>query len=213
MANQDLAYDITKVPELQPRQQAIYGRVGDGGLKAVTVKVFSNHADYNLTGLSVRFEGVKADGTRIIDSAGGTILDPQGGVFRYVFPNQAFTAKGDYVQAFFKLMRGDQTDSTINVKVHVQSNLVEFGINSESYLTEYQQLINKITSKENDYEATLNKKFQDALDRMKNLSDRQDTLQGRLDAGDYINRVEYNQLLQDMKKHALLDLNSFKETS
>ena len=39
MANQELVYDITKQPNLQPAQQAIYARVGDGGLKTVTVKL------------------------------------------------------------------------------------------------------------------------------------------------------------------------------
>ncbi|TLQ03656.1 phage baseplate upper protein [Pediococcus stilesii] len=205
MANQDLVYDITKVPDLQVEQQAIYGRVGDGGLKAVTVKVLSNRYDYDLTGLSVRFEGVKPDGTHIIDANGGTVLDPQAGVFRYVFPAQTFTAKGVYNQAFFKIMRGDQTDSTIEVRVEVAPNRVEFGINSVSYLSEYQELINKITDKEEAFEEGLVK-------RAKDLSDRMDTLQSRLDANDFVNRVEYGEHLEDMKKHALLDVGSYKET-
>ncbi|MDV0431351.1 phage baseplate upper protein [Lactiplantibacillus plantarum] len=207
MANQDLVYDITKVPNLQRSQEAIYGRVGDGGLKAITVKVLSNQTDYNLTGLTPRFEGVKADGTVIIDSSGGTILEPQEGLFRYVFPPQAFTAKGDYVQAFFKLMRGNQTDSTIDLVIHVQANLVEFGINSTTYLTEYQQLIEQLHTKEADFEKQSAVKLQAALNRVTDLSNRLNTLQGRLDANDFISKVDLKQALQN---HALIDQTTLK---
>ena len=40
-------------------------------------------------------------------------------VFRYILPQQASTAEGDYQQAFFKLKRGEQTDSTIEVQMRV----------------------------------------------------------------------------------------------
>ncbi|HDV6056167.1 TPA: BppU family phage baseplate upper protein, partial [Staphylococcus pseudintermedius] len=113
MANQDLMFDITKQGVEQEKQQYIISRVGDGGLKAVTVKVLSNGTPYNLMGLTPVFEGVKSDDTRIIDTQGATVLDAVNGVFRYIFPRQASTAEGEYQQAFFKLKRGEQTDSTM----------------------------------------------------------------------------------------------------
>lgn len=208
MANQDLVYDITKVPELQVKQQTLYARVGDGGLKAVTVKVLSNQADYNLTGLEPRFEGVKADGTRIIDQNGGIVLDPQGGVFRYVFPKQAFTVKGDYVQAFFVLMRGNQVDSTIDLNIKVQANQVEFGINSKDYFTEYDQLIKKVTDKEENFEKNLDQRFVNFTDRIKIAEDRMDALEARFKANDYVSHSELQRL---MENHALFDLKSLKK--
>lgn len=42
MANQDLFYDITKQGTSQEKQQYLVTRVGDGGLKTVTVTVWSN---------------------------------------------------------------------------------------------------------------------------------------------------------------------------
>ncbi|EIE3871441.1 phage baseplate upper protein [Staphylococcus pseudintermedius] len=144
MANQDLMFDITKQSVEQEKQQYIISRVGDGGLKAVTVKVLSNGTPYNLTGLTPVFEGVKSDDTRIIDTQGATVLDAVNGVFRYIFPRQASTAEGEYQQAFFKLKRGEQTDSTMEIRVNVLKNKVEFGINSESYFTEYQQMIENL---------------------------------------------------------------------
>ncbi|MGR8773097.1 phage baseplate upper protein [Leuconostoc citreum] len=145
MANQDLVFDITKNLALQIPQQQLWGRVGDGGLKAVTVLVQQNNRNYNLTGLTPIFEGVKSDDTHIIDNAGGVLLDPQGGVFRFVFHKQAFTAEGEYKQAFFKLMRGDQVDTTIEFKITVLKNMVEIGINSADYISDFEQIKQKIS--------------------------------------------------------------------
>lgn len=151
MANQDLFYDITKQGTSQEKQQYLVTRVGDGGLKTVTVTVWSNGTPYNLHGLTPLFEGVKPDGEKIIDTRGAIVLDPVNGVFRYTFPHQASTAEGEYRQAFFKLKRGEQTDSTLEVKINVLKNMVEFGINSESYFTEYQQKIAELEEKINTY--------------------------------------------------------------
>ena len=144
MANQELTFDITKLDTQQEKQQYIVSRVGDGGLKAITISVTSNGTPYNITDLEPIFEGIKPDGEHIIDTTGGTVLDPKNGVFRYIFPQQASTAEGDYQQAFFKLKRGEQTDSTIEVDVKVLKNKVEFGINSESYFTEYQKELERL---------------------------------------------------------------------
>lgn len=156
MANQDLFFDITKQGSEQEKQQYLITRVGDGGLKTVTITVWSNGYPYNLTGLTPVFEGVKPDGERIIDTTGAIVLDPKKGVFRYTFPQQASTAEGQYKQAFFKLKRDEQTDSSLEVKINVLKNKVEFGINSESYYTEYQQEINKFKTKINEEVLRLN---------------------------------------------------------
>ena len=144
MANQELSFDITKLGNQQEKQQYIVSRVGDGGLKAITISVTSNGTPYNITDLTPIFEGVKPDGERIIDTTGGIVLNAKGGIFRYILPQQASTAEGDYQQAFFKLKRGEQTDSTIEVQMRVLKNKVEFGINSESYFTEYQKELERL---------------------------------------------------------------------
>lgn len=173
MANQDLVFDITKNEALQVPQQQLWGRVGDGGLKAVTVLIKQNDRNYNLTGLTPVFEGVKSDGTRIIDNVGGVVLDKQGGVFRFVFQKQAFSSEGEYQQAFFKLMRGDQVDTTVEFKIDVLKNLVEIGINSESYISDFEKIkqdlsdsyTNFVKSQESKREAIENS--QKALESMK----------------------------------------------
>lgn len=219
MANQDLIFDITKVPQLQPKQQAIYGRVGDGGLKGVTVKVFSSNSDYNITGLNPVFEGVKPDGTRIIDNSGGTVLDPQGGVFRYVFPSAAFAAKGDYAQAFFKLMRGDQVDSTVEVTIHVSPNLVEMGINSDHFITEYKEMIQQLGNQADDFKDELITKQKDwdnsiaeALAKVGELTAKQETLETRLNANDIVSHKDLEKALQTYQNAVLIRDGSEKLT-
>lgn len=181
MANQELVYDITKQPNLQTTQQAIYARVGDGGLKTVTVQLNSNNSPYDLTGKHVNFEGVKSDGTKIIDTSGGIVLDPQDGIFRYTFPPQTFTSRGPFRQAFFKVLLGDNVDTTIDVVVDVSPNLVEFGINSESYLSEYEQLISELKGKQQTF-----------LTELKNISDRLDSIKIQLADKDVVSKVEFN---------------------
>ncbi|MED4846265.1 phage baseplate upper protein [Bacillus atrophaeus] len=156
MANQDLVFDISKAHLEQINQQLIIGRVGDGGLKAVTVSVMSNGTPYDLTGKTVSFEGLKPDGTHIIDANGGIVLNAQGGIFRYVFPYQAFTAMGEYEQAFFKVSRDSQTDTTLEFKIKVLENKVEMGINSVSFISDFENL-----------NAQLKQAYDDFLERIK----------------------------------------------
>lgn len=198
MANQELVYDITKQPNLQPAQQAIYARVGDGGLKTVTVKLNANNYPYDLTGKHVNFEGVKADSTRIIDTSSGIVLDPQGGIFRYVFPAQTFTARGRFQQAFFKVMLGDKVDTTIDVVVDVSPNLVEFGINSESYLSEYEQLISELKDKQQTFLTDLGQKVDLSKTQLQNISDRLDNIKTQLATNDVVSKTEFNTKLKNV---------------
>lgn len=197
MANQELVYEITKQQNLQPAQQAIYARVGDGGLKIVTVQLKSNNYPYDLTGKNVAFEGVKPDGTRIIDTSGGIVLDPQGGIFRYAFPAQTFTARGQFQQAFFKVMLGDKVDTTIDVMVNVSPNLVEFGINSESYLSEYEQLISELKDKQQTFLTDLGQQADLSKAQLQNISDRLDNIKIQLATSDVVSKIEFNTKLNN----------------
>ncbi|WP_146763951.1 BppU family phage baseplate upper protein, partial [Staphylococcus aureus] len=88
--------------------------------------------------------------------SGATILDAKNGEFRYVFPRQAFSADGEYEQAFFKLMRDEQADSTLEFKIKIKKNKVELNINSTDYITEVEQLIAKL---KHDFDAFVSEKL------------------------------------------------------
>jgi hypothetical protein len=205
MANQDLFFDITKQGTEQEKQQYIVSRVGDGGLKAITITVWSNGRPYNLTDLTPVFEGVKPDGEKIIDTTGGIVLDPRNGVFRYVFPQQASTAEGEYQQAFFKLKRGEQTDSTLEVKVNVLKNRVEFGINSESYFTEYQKELERLRTVITDGIRILEEqaegtktKIEGQASTAKALDLQIKALQSAIDSKELITRLEFRNLTDEL---------------
>lgn len=206
MANQDLFFDITKQGNQQEKQQYIVSRVGDGGLKAITITVWSNGRPYNLTDLTPVFEGVKPDGEKIIDTTGGIVLDPRNGVFRYVFPQQASTAEGEYQQAFFKLKRGEQTDSTLEVKVTVLKNRVEFGINSESYFTEYRKELERLKTVvsegirllEEQAEGTKTK-INGQASTAKALDTQLKALQSAIDSEELITRLEFRTMMDEVR--------------
>lgn len=198
MANQELTYDLTKDKSMQPGQQAIYGRVGDGGLKAVTVKLTSHDRDYDLTGKWIRFMGMKADGNRIVDTNGGTVLDPQAGIFRFVFDKQAFTAKGDYIEAFFQVMQGDSVDSTMDVRINVHENKVELGINSTEYITEYQKLIKQLTDMFNENMKKVNDQTDATVKQQQALTTQMDTLEDRLNHADVIGKDEFAEAMNNV---------------
>lgn len=140
MANQVLRFDVTKQKELQVSQTLITGRVGDGGLKAVTLELLGGEQPYNLTGINIVLEVLKPDDHHIVDEDCCTMLDPLNGLARVVFNNEVFTAQGKCKQAFFKLMRGDLVDSTLEFDIDILPNKVEFGINSKDYLSDYEKL-------------------------------------------------------------------------
>ncbi|MGK9299557.1 phage baseplate upper protein [Melissococcus plutonius] len=166
----DLYFDTNKNQTDQPSQQLITARVGDGGLRAITVKVTENGIDKNISGMTPAFEGFTSDGHHIIDDGNSLVLDPQGGIFRYIFPQEAFASKGDYQQAFFKLMRGDQTDSTLEFRVNVLDNKVEFGINSKDYISDYQLLIQQLQQEHKNAMQDLTDNFNKFKDDLKAIN-------------------------------------------
>ncbi|WP_330937753.1 BppU family phage baseplate upper protein [Bacillus amyloliquefaciens] len=203
MANQDLVFDISKAHLEQINQQLIIGRVGDGGLKAVTVSVISNGTPYDLTGKTVSFEGLKPDGTHIIDTNGGIVLNAQGGIFRYVFPYQAFAAMGEYEQAFFKVSRDSQTDTTLEFKIKVLENKVEMGINSVSFISDFENLKAQLKQAYEDFLEQI-KSDQDATQNIiegtkttiQSLQEQLNTLNTKIQNSDIVTTGQYN---NDMK--------------
>lgn len=124
------------------------------------------------------------------------MLDPQGGIFRYVFPPQTFTSRGQFRQAFFKVMLGDKVDTTIDVVVDVSPNLVEFGINSESYLSEYEQLISELKDKQQTFLTDLGQQAALSKGQLQNISDRLDNIKIQLATSDVVSKTELSTKLK-----------------
>ncbi|MCV2498204.1 phage baseplate upper protein [Melissococcus plutonius] len=205
----DLYFDLNKNQVEQPSQQLITARVGDGGLRAITVKVTENGIDKNISGMHPVFDGLTADGHHIIDKGNSLVLDPQSGVFRYIPPKEVFAVKGNYQQAFFKLMRDDQTDSTLEFTINVMDNKVEFGINSKDYVSDYQLLVQQLQQEHKNAMQDLTDSFNKYLDELKamnqdyeasiakeqqsltDLTTKTDNLKTQIDNMDVVKNIEY----------------------
>lgn len=159
MSNQYLSFDVSKV---SPKQQLITARQGDGQLKFVTISLWdsSNGKPYGLINRKLVFEALKPDGTHFIDTNSFIVIDRNRGIFRYTFNEQLFAAPGKFQQAFFKITSEDDqgnsiTEATLDVGISVLPNMVEFSINSENYLSEYEKLVEEVKKKFDDYSATV----------------------------------------------------------
>ncbi len=186
MSNQYLSFDVTK--QSTP-QQLITGRQGDSQLKFVTMLLWDGDKNipYDLTGKQVVFEALKPDNTHIVDYEGITILDAPAGLVRYSFNEQVFSVAGTMQQAFFKITHTDSdnnviADSTLEVAINILENRVEFGINSEDYLSEYDDLIVKVEKKFDDYATTV----QDSIDKAQKIHEEITT---------YTNLIQSSQVL------------------
>ena len=130
----------------------IEARQYDSGMRQVLVKVYkgdgskdSQFVPMDLTGVNPVFEGVLPDGThRIYDNTNATVLDAQGGLFRYDFPAQAFPVAGSYKQSFFRLMKNGQSVATLEFNVQVMADKVISGLVPADYITPFNDLYSKL---------------------------------------------------------------------
>lgn len=130
----------------------IEARQYDSGMRQVLVKVYkgdgskdSQFVPMDLTGVNPVFEGVLPDGThRIYDNTNATVLDAQGGFFRYDFPAQAFPVAGSYKQSFFRLMKNGQSVATLEFNVQVMADKVISGLVPADYITPFNDLYSKL---------------------------------------------------------------------
>lgn len=95
-------------------------------------------------------------------------------------------------------MLGDKVDTTIDVVVDVSPNLVEFGINSESYLSEYEQLISELKDKQQTFLTDLGQKVDLSKTQLQNISDRLDNIKTQLATNDVVSKTEFNTKLKNV---------------
>lgn len=94
-------------------------------------------------------------------------------------------------------MLGDNVDTTIDVVVDVSPNLVEFGINSESYLSEYEQLISELKDKQQAFLTDLGQQADLSKTQLQNISDRLDNIKTQLATSDVVSKTDFNTKLNN----------------
>lgn len=159
MSNQMIQFDVTK---RSPNQTVIVGRQGDSALKMVTANLWDGvqGVPLDLTNKQLTLEIKKPDDSVYIDNGNFIYLNAKQGQFRYTFNEQAFAAAGNAKQAFFKITHIDDngnmiTDSTLDFDIDIKPNLVEFGINSEPFIGDYDKLVKAVEQKFKDYADTV----------------------------------------------------------
>lgn len=150
-----IQFDVTK---RSPNQTVIVGRQGDSALKMVTANLWDGVQDIplDLTNKQLTLEIKKPDDSVYIDNGNFIYLNAKQGQFRYTFNEQAFAAAGNAKQAFFKITHIDDnsntiTDSTLDFDIDIKPNLVELGINSEPFISDYDKLVKEVEQKFKDY--------------------------------------------------------------
>lgn len=144
----------------------------------------------DLTGCNVWFEGLlpknAAGDFRVIDDKGYVALDPTAGRFRFDMPGHAFTVAGSYRQAFFRILKGGNSITTLEFDLDVLADKVIDGLVPRTYISPVEELINEIEAKYQDSTDKLTKMTSDFVDKftqsMNTLKALGATVQNGLDA-------------------------------
>lgn len=124
---------------------------------------------FDLTGCNVWFEGLLPKNSngdfRIIDDKGYVALDPSAGRFRFDMPGHAFTVAGSYRQAFFRIIKGGNSLTTLEFNLDVLADKVIDGLVPRTYISPVEELIDEIEAKYQDSTDKLTKMTSDFVDK------------------------------------------------
>lgn len=185
----DLMKPANVLTDLTPNFQ---GRVGDSG-SIIKVWFKMNGLPYSLEDKEVWFEGIDPQGERFKVASTLDVASPgdslRAGKVSFKFVGGTFSNPGDWDEdnTFFVIKQGGTANvlSTINVKLHVLDNQVEFGVTKYSFDTDLDKIeqaaqdeYNTMVKQWHDQTASLN---QTMTDDYANYKQRIDTMQTLLD--------------------------------
>lgn len=199
----------------------VQGRQYEDGLRQVFVDVLNEDGTpYDLTGVTVWFEGVLPDKThKILDAKGAVVLDADTGQFRYDFPKQAFMFAGSYVQAFFRIMREGNSVTTLEFDLEVLADKVIDGLVARDYITPIEDIIDQLQDDFRNHQKAmdkiieeLKKNYETDIDNLRSaiskLAVDAGAIQDQINAGNVITIKQFNdetKLLQDMINNKVQD--------
>ena len=127
----------------------VQARQFERGMRQVFVNIVNEDGTpFDLTGCNVWFEGLlpkTADGDfRVIDDDGYVPLDPSAGKFRYDMPGQAFTVAGSYRQAFFRILKNNNSVTTLEFDLDVLADKVIGGLVPKDWVGPFDEIAGQL---------------------------------------------------------------------
>ncbi|WP_181392383.1 BppU family phage baseplate upper protein [Limosilactobacillus reuteri] len=127
----------------------VQARQFERGMRQVFVNVTNEDGTpFDLTGCNVWFEGLlpkTADGDfRVIDDDGYVPLDPSAGKFRYDMPGHAFTVAGSYRQAFFRILKNNNSVTTLEFDLDVLADKVIDGLVPKTWIGPFNEIADQL---------------------------------------------------------------------
>lgn len=127
----------------------VQARQFERGMRQVFVNIVNEDGTpFDLTGCNVWFEGLlpkTADGDfRVIDDDGYVPLDPSAGKFRYDMPGHAFTVAGSYRQAFFRILKNNNSVTTLEFDLDVLADKVIDGLVPRDWIGPFDKIADQL---------------------------------------------------------------------
>lgn len=127
----------------------VQARQFERGMRQVFVNIVNEDGTpFDLTGCNVWFEGLlpkTADGDfRVIDDDGYVPLDPSAGKFRFDMPGHAFTVAGSYRQAFFRILKNNNSVTTLEFDLDVLADKVIDGLVPKTWIGPFDKIADQL---------------------------------------------------------------------
>lgn len=138
----NLALDTTKSDINNPTYKL---RQGDGNYQTIRATITANGEPFDLTDVSVSFNGTTAANTKVIDY-NVVKIDILQGVIEYTPNKQMGSSVGRYKEAYFRFTKGDSTATTASFNIDVTTSV---DINNED-AKDYVSIVDTVVKNLND---------------------------------------------------------------
>ncbi|MGQ2227091.1 BppU family phage baseplate upper protein [Fructobacillus fructosus] len=138
----NLALDTTKSDINNPTYKL---RRGDGNYQTIRATITANGEPFDLTDVSVSFNGTTAANTKVIDY-NVVKIDILQGVIEYTPNKQMGSSVGRYKEAYFRFTKGDSTATTASFNIDVTTSV---DINNED-AKDYISIVDTVVKNLND---------------------------------------------------------------
>ncbi|CAK1222773.1 BppU family phage baseplate upper protein [Fructobacillus fructosus] len=136
----NLALDTTKSDINNPTYKL---RQGDGNYQTIRATITANGEPFDLTDVSVSFNGTTAANTKVIDY-NVVKIDILQGVIEYTPNKQMGSSVGRYKEAYFRFTKGDSTATTASFNIDVTTSVDINNEDAKDYVSVVDTVVNQL---------------------------------------------------------------------